>query len=115
MNMAFRCLVCKKEFEEYSEIHKHILNEINVKNYNEICKWCDKTYTTYKSLSCHLKVCNKRGSLKCEYCYLRSDDQEKLDKHVEIAHKTKPQVQCTRCSCYFNIVYLPIHLQNCDC
>ena len=83
---SFACPICPKKFVHAGELKVHL--KIHAGILNEVCKTCNKGYSTKVSLTKHIKE-HHFSKLHCEVpnCSYKSGTKNNLKIHLKITHK----------------------------
>ena len=88
---SFSCSECDKKFVRATHFKTHKKNHQGI--LNEICKLCNKGYTTKNGLNDHI-ILNHFAKLHCEVAGCLSTLSFKSDykKHLKTVHKNEDQI-----------------------
>lgn len=94
-NSQFICHVCKKMFQTFILLNRHMNEHFS----NAICDTCGKGFMTHKRLM-HHKELHLAGGYPCEKCSKVYTTRTNLKYHQETAHEgthTSRQLRCPHC------------------
>ena len=83
---SFACSKCPKKFVHPGNLNNHL--KIHAGILNEVCKICNKGYTTKDSLTKHIKE-NHFSKMHCEIpnCGFKCGSKSEYRNHLKITHK----------------------------
>ncbi|XP_068245925.1 zinc finger protein 493-like [Palaemon carinicauda] len=102
----FKCNICRKVFDQSSDLHKHLTIHSSEKLYQ--CDQCSKTFRQLNHFNMHKQIHIKR-SFKCDICVETLKSKSSLKSHMNKHFGIKNYV-CNVCSAAFHSKYeLKIH------
>lgn len=108
---GFICCTCEKSFPSDSNLNVHIASKHNP----QICKGCDKKFTSWPCFQYHLKRCANAKSMQdkyiCDYCSKEYNFKAALNTHIQYKHTVGKLLQCDKCGKKFSN---PAHLREHD-
>lgn len=96
----YECKICFKQFNDYSNCRRHIINHSSKKKFK--CRFCSKLYTTEYSLRVHIRVHTGELPYKCDLCHLKFNRNDAMLAHRRTHGGEQLTYSCKDCHKIFS-------------